>query len=75
MSLADRASQLAPTQGMGCITCFWYDSQPQRDRAAFDELAARKDISKSALHRLCAEEGLQCGITSFKRHMDHHEPR
>lgn len=75
MSLADRASQLPTNQGNGCITCFWYDSQPDRDRTAFDDLIAREDISGAFLHRLCTDEGLECGMSSFRRHLDHHEPR
>jgi hypothetical protein len=67
LSLADRLPEI--TRQTQCKTCVWYDDQPDRDKQAFEDLASRDDIATAYLYRLCYEEGLKCGESSFKRHM------
>lgn len=74
MSLADRLPTLEPRPSPNdCITCTWYRGLPERDKLAFNDLAERRDITRAWLLELCsAEEGLDCGETSFRRHMQNH---
>ena len=72
MSLADRLNDVIPSRQQ-CKTCCWLDGLPDKDRQAFDTLAAREDVSKSALHRMCREEGLDGSLSALKAHLaDHH---
>jgi hypothetical protein len=67
VSLAERAKDYS--QPPLCLTCLWYDQLSGTEKEAFDQLAAREDVYKRDLLDMCAEEGLQCSETSFRRHM------
>ena len=78
MSLADRLATITPTTT--CLVCVWYRTLTKRDKDAFNQTATHvpDTYSYAAFYQMCAEEGLQCSETSFKRHLknpDHREPR
>jgi hypothetical protein len=73
MTLAERVNE-APTRRKQCVGCMWLATLPPEDRKAFDELAARTDISKSNFAHICIEEGFPGGESAFKRHLIHHVP-
>ena len=72
MSLADRIETISPKSRDTCITCIWYDNLPDRDKAAFDQLLEREDISKAHLLDFCRPEGLKASEASFRRHLKNH---
>jgi hypothetical protein len=74
MSLAERVNE-TPTKRKQCETCLWLDTLSDKDRKAFDELAARHDIAKEQLGRICIEEGFPGSVSGVKRHLIHHVPR
>lgn len=71
MSLADRLPHITSDRKL-CITCSWLATLPDRDRAAFDQLVKRDDISTMQLLGICQEEGLACQESAFRRHLQHH---
>ena len=73
MSLAERVHEV-PTHRQQCSACLWLKGLPEADRKAFDQLAAREDIPKSQLARICIEEGFPGGESGLKRHLLHHVP-
>lgn len=69
MSLADRLPAIAPYRNPSqCLTCAWYDAQPERDQQAFQELVSR-GYSYPYLLEILEPEGLHCGESSLKRHI------
>lgn len=71
MSLADRLPHITSDRKL-CTTCSWLAGLPDRDRAAFDQLIKRDDISTTQLLGICQEEGLACQESAFRRHLQHH---
>ena len=68
MSLADRLPTLTPRNTTQCLTCLWYDRQPERDQQAFHELVSR-GYSYPYLLEILKAEGLPCEESSLKRHI------
>ncbi|VBA32850.1 hypothetical protein LAUMK4_05811 [Mycobacterium persicum] len=52
MSLADRLPHITSDRKL-CTTCSWLAGLPDRDRAAFDQLIKRDDISTTQLLGIC----------------------
>ena len=69
-SLSDRikAGEKRPGSFTGCSVCRWYGALPKKDQAEFDTWIA-SGWKRRDLHKLCAEEGLTVGLSSFNTHV------
>ena len=71
MSLLNRLAQL-PEKTTKCVVCLWLGTISDEERNAVVTAIKDPNWTASALWRVLSEEGLPCGDSAFRKHVNEH---
>lgn len=71
MSLLNKLAQL-PEKTTRCMVCAWLETISQEERDAINTAIKDPNWTASALWRVLSGEGLTCGDSAFRKHVNEH---